>query len=92
MSEPNYVRGGLRALLKILQEATPANQPTEPVLKTFLELLTIAEAPTESQINETLGRIHELEERISRQETRSNIQEQRSNQRSMRDLRAMRRG
>jgi hypothetical protein len=46
MAEKDFLKGSLRGLLKIIETATVKEQPSEAVLKAYLELMRLRDAPT----------------------------------------------
>ena len=60
MSQKNYTTAGLNALLRVLEKATPENQPSEAVLSAYLKLTEHSEAPTQKEIADLRAEVEKL--------------------------------
>ena len=64
MAEPNYSQQALKALLGVMKAATPEHQPSEHVLRAFVELLTIHKAPDDDFVRQMEARLREVESNL----------------------------
>jgi hypothetical protein len=69
----DYVGGGLSALLKLIKECGPENQPSGDVLEAFAELLKISQSPSSAQVQELLNRLNEVETNVHAAATAAQI-------------------
>lgn len=60
MSQQNFVLGGLKALKKLLEGATPENQPSEAVLRAYLELISLSKQYPKDELESLRRQIAEL--------------------------------
>lgn len=71
MAEKNYVKGSLTALLRIIERSTSEKQPSDAVLRAFLDLLALKDSPTAQSLKKHEAIHAETESRLRRLENQA---------------------